>query len=247
MTDAATSEQTKGWQGTVLKLMGGSDVLLTVLAAEDVTPHYRRLTVSAGGLFTRKPVHPTMWLRLWFPTDDGSASLHHRAYTVVNPDPENDRFDLEFALHDGPAAHWARRAAPGDTLEATFQGSKYAIPEPLPAGYLIAGDNAALPAVNSLLAALPDDLPVTLWLETMHDDDDAIPLAATSATQVHRVRRRDDGASMVEAVSAAAFDASRHAAWVACDTVTTRSIAAILKSDYRVPRKSVKAQGYWIP
>lgn len=241
------TEQTKGWQGTVLTLMGGSNVLLTVTGTHDVTPHYRRLTLDAGGLFTRKSVHPTMWLRLWFPTGEPDASLHHRAYTVVNPDPANDTFDLEFALHEGPAARWARDADIGDTVEATFQGSKFSVPDPLPAGYLVAGDSASLPAINSLLSALPDDLPVTVWLETVHADDDRLPIAATPATTVHRVPRSGHGASMIDAVTAGVRDASDHAAWVACDTVTTRAIAAVFKNRYRISRKSIKAQGYWIP
>ena len=240
------SAQTKGWQGTVLKLMGGADVRLTVLHTEDVTPHYRRVRVNAGGLFGRKTYHPTMWLRCWFPTDDGSSTLHHRAYTVVDPDPEADEFTVEFALHAGAASNWARRARPGDTLDATFQGSKYAVPDPLPAGYLVAGDSASVPAIRSLLAALPDTLPVTLWFETVHESDHDLPLAATPATTVRRIPRRDGGASMVEAVRAGVFDASDHAAWVACDTVTTRAVASVLKSEYGVPRGALKAQGYWI-
>lgn len=240
------AEQTKGWQGTVVKLMGGSDVRLTVLGVDDVTPHYRRISVSAGGLFTRKDPHPTMWLRLWFPTDDPSASLHHRAYTVVDPDPARDRFDLEFALHDGPAARWAAAASVGDTVDATFQGSKFAVPQPRPTGYLVVGDSASLPAINSLLDALPDDLPVTMWLETVHDDDDRLPVRATPATDVRRIRRREGGRSTIEAVESAAFDADGYAAWVACDTVTTRRVASIMKSDYGIGRKAIKAQGYWI-
>ncbi|MGB3772074.1 MAG: siderophore-interacting protein [Rhodococcus sp. (in: high G+C Gram-positive bacteria)] len=240
------SQQTKGWQGKVLTLMGGSDVRLTVTETREISPHYRRVSVSAGGLFDRKAVHPTMWLRLWFPPEDPTSTLHHRAYTVVNPDPAHDAFDLEFALHDGLAARWGRDARVGDTIDATFQGSKYAVPDPLPAGYLIAGDTASLPAVNSLLSAIPENLPATVWLETVHDDDRALPVAAGPATDVRYVPRRGGGASMIEAVREGIFDASGHAAWVACDTVTTRAIVSILKADYRIARRSIKAQGYWI-
>ena len=95
-----------------------------------------------------RPLHPTMWIRMWFADDD---KLHQRGYTLVDPDPEADTVDIEFALHDGVASRWAKDAQPGDTIEVTVLGSNFALPEPPPAGYVIVGDTASLPAINSLL------------------------------------------------------------------------------------------------
>ena len=60
------------------------------------------------------------------------------------------------------------------------------------------------------------------------------------------VDRKNAGQALIEAVSAAAFDASDHFGWVACDNRTTRSIARVFREDYAIPRKSIKAQGYWV-
>jgi NADPH-dependent ferric siderophore reductase len=49
----------------------------------------------------------------------------------------------------------------------------------------------------------------------------------------------------VQAISEAAFEASDHFGWVACDNRTTRAIAKILREEYHIPRKSIKAQAYW--
>ena len=49
----------------------------------------------------------------------------------------------------------------------------------------------------------------------------------------------------MEAVGAAAFGAADHFGWVACDNRTTRAVAKMLREDYRIPRKSIKAQAYW--
>ena len=57
--------------------------------------------------------------------------------------------------------------------------------------------------------------------------------------------REDDGGALVEAVAAAAFDAPDHFGWVACDNRTTRAVARVLREDYKIPRKSVKARAYW--
>ena len=50
----------------------------------------------------------------------------------------------------------------------------------------------------------------------------------------------------MQAVAESAFEATDHFGWVACDNRTTRSVAKVLREDYAIPKKSVKAQGYWV-
>lgn len=58
--------QGRGWEGAVLRLLRAKDFEFTVTRAEDVTPHYRRLRLTDGGMLAATGVHPTMWVRLWF-------------------------------------------------------------------------------------------------------------------------------------------------------------------------------------
>lgn len=102
-----------------------------------------------------------MWVRLWF-ADAGRP--HQRAYTLVDPDPATGTFALEFALHEGCASDWARGARPGDTIEATVQGTDFEEPAPAPSHLFAVVDPAALPALNSLLGAL-GSAPATIWFE----------------------------------------------------------------------------------
>src|SRR5271156_1955626 len=104
----------RGFAGAVLKLFRAGDYRLTLSGRRDITPHFRRLSFEAGGMLDEDSVHPTMWIRVWFADGD---KLHQRGYTLVNPDPAADTFDIEFALHDGIASNWAREAQPGDTIE----------------------------------------------------------------------------------------------------------------------------------
>lgn len=120
--------QGHGWEGAVLRLLRAKDFVLTVTGAEDVTPHYRRLRLTDGGLLAATGVHPTMWVRLWFAA---AGKPHQRAYTLVDPDPAAGTFSLEFALHEGVASDWARAAKPGDTIEATVHGTEFTHPDPL--------------------------------------------------------------------------------------------------------------------
>ncbi|GAB4000807.1 hypothetical protein GCM10029992_34070 [Glycomyces albus] len=160
-----------GWEGAVLKLLRAKDFEFTVTGAEQVAEHYRRVYFTDGGMLKITGVHPTMWVRLWF---DNGGKPHQRGYTLVDPDPESGTFSIEFALHEGPACDWARKAEAGATIEGTLYGSHFEVPDPLPPRMLVMGDAAALPAINSLLEAVPQ-VPATVWFETANDADRALP------------------------------------------------------------------------
>ena len=231
---------TRGFQGTVLKLLRAGDYQLTVTGRREISPHYLRLSFNAGGMLEGSPLHPTMWIRMWF--TDGEK-LHQRGYTLVDPNPAADTVDIEFALHDGVASNWAQNAEPGDTIEITVLGSNFTLPEPPPTGYVIVGDTASLPAINSLLTAI-GDAPARVFLEAGYDDDKQLPVVRSA--DVTWVDRKNEGEALVEAVASAAFDASGHFGWVASDNRTTRAVSKVFREDYKIPRKSIKAQAYWV-
>ena len=242
---SATKQLSRGWQGAVMKMFKADDFVLTVTRTEQVTDHYLRLGFTGGGLLDAVPVHPAMWVRAWFEVD---GALHQRGYTLVDPDPATDTFDIEFALHDGPAADWARTAAPGDTLPITVMGSKFEFPEPAPTGWLVAADTASLPAINSLLDALTasgSPAPATIWFEYTHDDDRELPLRVRAQDTVHWIRREREGRALVDAIKAAAFDATGQHGWVTLDSASTRAVTAAFRSDYKLGRGGVKSQAYW--
>ncbi|MEV4266709.1 siderophore-interacting protein [Kribbella sp. NPDC049584] len=228
-----------GWEGVVLKLFRGKDFVFTVTGAEQVTERYRRVHFTDGGLLQAIGVHPTMWVRLWF---DNAGRPHQRAYTLVDPELEAGTFSLEFALHDGCASDWSRKAEPGDTIEATVQGTGFEVPDPLPPRMLVIGDPASLPAINSLLAAAPK-LPATIWFETTHDLDRELPFR----TEEHHDLRTVPRAQLVEQVTTELKDevGPDTFVWIACDTATTRTLTSYVLKDLAVPKHRVKSLGYW--
>ncbi|MEU5664833.1 siderophore-interacting protein [Streptomyces longwoodensis] len=233
--------QGRGWEGAVLRLMRAKDFTLTVTGARDVTPSYRRLHLTDGGLLAATGVHPTMWVRLWF---DNAGKPHQRAYTLVDPDPARGTFALEFALHEGAASDWARTARAGDTIEATVQGTGFTRPEPAPTHVLAIGDPASLPAINSLLGAL-DGIPSTVWFE---GGDDGLPFPVSPAPGRHELRRvgRGELADRVRAELPGLLTATEHPyVWIACDTRTTRTLASYVRKDLGVPKDRLHALGYW--
>ncbi|MFC9966202.1 siderophore-interacting protein [Nocardia ignorata] len=232
----------KGFNGLMVKAWGGSDYRLTVTANEQITDKFVRISFTAGGLLADNPVHPTQWIRLWIP-DEHSDKLHHRGYTLVNQNPAEDTVCIDFALHDGPAANWARRAKPGDPLDASVLGSDFQLPEQTPSEYVVFGDTASLPAINSLLDAI-GDTPARVWLEWQYESDTTIPVHNKPHHTVTWVQRIDDGRLLREAASAMICPADAFA-WVACDGHTTRSIVKTLKTHHALPKSAIKYQAYW--
>ncbi|MGI5244083.1 siderophore-interacting protein [Dactylosporangium sp. CA-139066] len=231
----------RNWEALVLRAFGGRDFRLTVLDARSVGEHCRRLLVADGGLLAACGVHPTMWVRLWF--EDGGKG-HQRAYTLVDPDPAAGRFGLEFALHDGRAADWARAAAPGDTIDATVQGSAFAWPEPAPGHVYVIGDAASLPAVNSLLDSLAAAVPATVWLEYAHDGERDLPVRRRAHDAVTWVPRGDGGA-LAETVRAGLGTGPDAYYWIAAEAAATRGLARHVRRELGVDRHRLCALGYW--
>lgn len=237
--------QGHGWEGAVLKLLRAKDFVFTVTGAEDVTPHYRRVHLTDGGMLSVTGVHPTMWVRLWF---SHQGKPHQRAYTLVDADPAKGTFSLEFALHEGAASDWARTAKPGDTIEATVHGTGFTDPDPAPSRTLAVADTASLPALNSLLAAL-GKAPATVFFETT-EGTAGLPLALDPTLhELRPVPRREAGAHLVSEVKEAApallAGTPDPYVWIACDTATTRTLGNWFRKEQGLPKQRVQALGYW--
>lgn len=188
-------------------------------------------------------------MRLWFEKD---GKPHQRAYTLVDPDPETGTFGLEFALHEGAACEWARTVKIGETIDATLQGTGFTLPDPAPSRLFVIGDAAALPAINSLLDAVPS-AEATIWFETAHEEDRELPFRLDEAHHtLHHVARGDAGGQLVSEVKSAlpellGEDHTDAYVWVACDTATTRALSAYLRKELGLPKDRVNALGYWRP
>lgn len=240
----------RNWEGVVLKVMGAKDFTLEVTGSEEITPDFLRVHVRDGGLLERSGIHPTMWIRLWF-NDSGKA--HQRAYTLVNPDLVAGTFSMDFAMHHGVAAHWARSARPGETIDATVQGSSFTFPEPTPRRIWVVGDPASIPAINSLLderqRVAAGAAPVTAWLEYQHDADPSLEVRTSDSDVVTWIPRKRDGAALVEEVcgtlTATTVSVADDFFWIASEASSTRAIVKHLRKELGVDKHRIDALGYW--
>ena len=93
-----------------------------------------------------------------------------RTFTPRRVDPEALELDLDIVVHDsGAASEWVLTAAPGHRAAVSGPGRGYSN-DSNASGFLLAGDETAIPAISQLLEALPDKTPVDVIIEVAHKD-----------------------------------------------------------------------------
>lgn len=235
----------RGFQGAMMRGFGARDHDAVVTGTDLLAPHFLRVRMSSPTLFQDVVPGPTAWIRIWFPDPEGGETEYQRGYTFSEMDPDAGTFAVDFVLHEpaGPASTWAQRATPGDHISVTSFGSRTLdIPEDLPAGYLLIGDSASIPAINSILTALPHEVAVELYLEQHHEDDHLIPMADHPLLQKHWVPR-DDANSLAAALEDR--DWSNWYAWAGPESNTLKQLRTRLRDDFGFPKSEVHAQAYW--
>lgn len=139
-----------------------------------------------------------------------------RTYTVRKVDQERGEVTIDFVVHGnhGVAGPWAASAQPGQPAYLMGPSGAYR-PDPAADWHLLAGDEAALPAISAALEALPADAVGRVFIEVGGPGDE-IPLSApdgVSISWVYRGGRADlvpeeaagDHAPLISAVKEAAW------------------------------------------
>ncbi|MGC4934519.1 ABC transporter ATP-binding protein/permease [Gordonia sp. DT30] len=233
----------RGFGGAVMRAFGARDHLAAVTGVEQRTSHVVRIRFRSDTLFEEALTGPTSWIRGWFP--DGEGREHQRGYTFAEADADAGTFALDFVLHDpsGPASQWARQADAGQTIAVMYMSSvPFEVPaENPPAGYLVIGDSASIPAINSIVATVPHHIPIEIYLEEHDPADRDIPLNSHPRQRLHWVRRTD-----ASALAAALEDRdwSDWYAWAGPESNSLKEIRKRLKT-FGFPRSETHVQAYW--
>jgi NADPH-dependent ferric siderophore reductase len=201
----------------------------------------RLLLPSPGG---GDVVVPT-WDGNEFLLDDGSRPAL-RTLTPLRLDPDGHELDVEVVGHgDGPLARWAATAQPGDRAAVSGTGRGYDI-DPTASAFLVAGDESALPAISTLLPALPVEADVQVLVEVAAPDG-RLPLPDHPGA---RVRWLDlppgapPGQALVDAVTEADLAADVRV-WAAGEAAAVQQIRRHLFEERDLPRSHATIRGYW--
>ncbi|AVS72264.1 NADPH-dependent ferric siderophore reductase [Paracidovorax avenae] len=238
---------------------------LTVQRAERITPHCVRVTLGGEELAGFHSPGFDDHVKLFLPDPStgepvlpafdaqgaavpGAPRPAMRDYTPRLHDDRAGTLTIDFALHDaGPATAWALQAAPGQRI--AIGGPRGSLLVPLAFdGYVLVGDDTALPAIARRLAELPAGTPALALIEVDGPADEQ-PLPTQAAARIRWVHRSGaapgEGSRLLEALRALPLPAGDVHAWVACETAAAKALRAHLVDERGVYPKWIKASGYW--
>ena len=223
---------------------------LTVVRKEQLTPGMVRIHFSgdlaafAGSDFTDRYVKLVFGDPAELETG-GRPTL--RTYTALSPDVAAGTLAIDFVVHgdEGIAGPWAAAAEPGDTIWVRGPGGAYA-PDPAADWHLLAGDEAAIPAVRQALAALPSDARgyAVLQVDGPSYQQEVGAPAGVELTWLHRSDPAHPG--LADAVRALPWREGRVHAFVHGEgQAVMREIRPYLLKERAVPRDDVSVSAYW--
>lgn len=225
----------------------GRDWHLTVTEATNLTPHMRRVVFGCPDLDEMR-LKPGQSVVLLLP--GAGADFIRRHYTIRSIDRTTGLLTIDFVLHGAtPGANWARRAKPGDEIDALGpRGHVWLHPEA--DWHLFAGDETALPAIAAMLEGLkPGDAATALIEVESEAEEQSLTTRATARIiWLHRNGiARPGSARLIEAVAAVAIPKDRVVhAYLAGETSTVRAQRQGLVAR-GLAKDRISAEGYWRP
>lgn len=231
-----------------------------------LTPRMVRVTLGGGQMEGFESKGPAEHFRLYLPDGEtgelilpvmgpeGNAFPEDRprpasrAYTPRRWDPHAGELDVDIALHDhGPGAAWAASVKEGDTAVISGRAGGTYLPETNVDWYFIGGDEAALPAVATVLEALPSSMRAYVLVE-VHDADEEMELQSPADIQVwwlHRQPGDVPGRALSNAMRQAALPHGEGRIWVSCEANVMREIRRHFIEERGLDRSMLRTQGYW--
>jgi NADPH-dependent ferric siderophore reductase len=218
----------------------------TVAAVTQLTPRMTRVRLVDESLVGLAAV-PGQTLKIYVP-DLVSELPVSRDYTVRDYDAARSSLDVDVVLHgEGPAANWARRVRPGETLGFVGPSGRYR-PDPHADWHLFAGDETALPAIQAYVAMLPANARALVYVEVA-DAAEQQPIPSVARPTVCWLHRgdREPGTSTVldDALHAGPLPPGQGRIWLAGHTPTVQRIRAHLLHERGIDRRTLYVRGFW--
>lgn len=229
---------------------------IVVTQVKQLTPHMVRVTFTGDDLAAFGWNGPAAHIKLVFPEDgrteppmpqpDGPRLARVRTYTPRRFDASVPELDVEFVLHGvGPASNWASQAQVGQVLVVAGPGPNYQI-DPTADWFLLAGDDTALPAISSILDALPATAKALVLMEVGDaQDEQALKSAAQlNVTWLHRGSKQPDSA-LEQALREFQLPTGNGRVYVGAEAAAIRRMRQHLLRERGLEASQVVTRGYW--
>jgi len=223
-----------------------------VVSVSRIAPRLVSVWVGGDGLEAFADAAPTSHLKVFLPApgqdfsiEDGSPPPVVRTYTPRRYDAATGTLEIQFVLHGaGPASEWAERASVGDKLAVAGPGGRFSLDTSV-AEWWIAADESAIPALGTLLEALPSHNTARVHVEVAGPDDE-IKLTSPAKTSITWHHRRPNawGVTLLDAAGVDGIDRNARV-WVACEAAAMRAIRRRFVAERPMPLSALVTRGYW--
>ncbi|MDF1489373.1 siderophore-interacting protein [Tessaracoccus caeni] len=235
----------------------------TVVEVERIGPQMARLTFECPDLVGAALPHTDHYVKILFPPAGADYSWPFdpdqiratnpeqapvtRTYSIRSYDPTTGRAKIDFVVHGdtGLAGPWAAKAQPGDQVGFFGPGGAWHPTEDYE-HFVLAGDEAAAPAIAAAIDRLPAGTTATAYVE-IADADSTFEIPQPNGVELVWVTR--DGASygseLARTVRTAGVPAKRTGWFVHGVAEMVKDLRRFLFVEQGVSRGDVSISGYW--
>jgi NADPH-dependent ferric siderophore reductase len=242
---------------------------LKVVQSTFLTPHMKRLTLAGEGLSTFTPAGPATHFKMFFPQPgfertvvpdfdadnrpvmpEGIPRPISRTYTPRSLSANGLELDVDFVMHGvGVGSDWATNAKVGDYITIGSGGRSFFQIDPALDWHVIIGDESALPAIGTILDALPEGVNAHVYSEVIEqaDEQELDSKANLEFTWIHRGEKNTlPGKLLMDSVCAAQLPREgRGHIYVACEAGIMREFRKHFIEDLGIDRTQITTRGYW--
>lgn len=241
-----------------------------VAAAEQISPHFVRLTIAGRGLAGWRHLGFDQWFRLAVPLGEATSfdrlaptfntagylkylALPRgsrpamRNYTVRNYRPDSAEMDIDFVIHGeaGVAGPWARSLPLGAPVAIIDQGCGYRTRAA--DSTLLVGDETALPAIAGILRDMPRETRGTAIIEVpeLADQQDTGAPEHMDVQWIARADGQPAGQAALDRLRSLAKPEGSITAFAAGESSLATGARRHLVHAWGVPKPDVTFCGYW--
>jgi NADPH-dependent ferric siderophore reductase len=221
--------------------------LLDVIAIQQISPHYRRITLGGDELAGFPADEAGGYIKLTF-RDSRFHSPLLRTYTIRATRIRQQEIDVDFVLHQdgGPASRWAEQTTVGATIEIGGPGPKKLF-DVNADWFLLAGDMTALPAICVNLEQLPDNARGHAVIE-VSSEEDIQAITKPDGIKLEWIVNPQPGQDpnlLVSAVKAVAWREGKPGLWAACEFKAMKQLRKYFMQERNIQRKQFYISSYW--
>lgn len=172
-----------------------------------------------------------------------------RTYTIRYADTENEQIWVDFVVHgdEGLAGPWAAAVQPGELISFFGPGSGYG-PRPEADFHLLAGDEAALPAIAAALEAMEDHARGTAIIE-VRDAAEEVQLTAPAGVDVKWLHRgggfSPESARLVQHLQSLEIPEGDVQVFIHGEREQMKAVRRLLVQQRGMERRGMSLSAYW--